>query len=139
MPIYESAIMVTGVYVIVSYINNTFIDRVLYTNKRWNGFLSSEIDTTKTVYIIVHGQTHLFDKVQLSLISKGFERARIQRATLDKAGQRGEYVAMAWPPMAPKEIVLSEIIGPAADTDRSSVLGAWATVEQKELHRIRLE
>ena len=111
----------------------------LYKIKRCDKFLSHDIDTTKAVYIIVHGQTHLFDKVQESLISKGFERARIQKATLDKAGEPGEYVAMAWPPMAAKEIVVSEIIGPATNTNRATPLGAWATVEQKELHRISLE
>lgn len=114
----------------------------LYNNKRCNKFLSHDIDTTKTVYIIVHGQIHLFDKVQERLNSNGFERARMQKASLDKAGQPGEYVAMAWPPMAAKEIVVSEIIGPRANranTNQTTPLGAWATVEQKELHRIPLE
>ena len=63
----------------------------------------------------------------------------MQKASLDKAGKPGEYVAMAWPPMAAKEIVVSEIIGPATNTNRATPLGAWATVEQKELHRIPLE
>jgi hypothetical protein len=101
--------------------------------------LSSGIDITKPVYIIVHGQSQLFDKVQERLISKGFERSRMQKATLDKAGRAGEYVAMAWPPMNSKEIVVSEIIGPAANANRGTSLGAWATVEQKELYRLPLK
>ena len=36
----------------------------------------------------------------------------MQNASLDKAGNAGEYVAMVWPPMAPREIVVSEIVGP---------------------------
>jgi hypothetical protein len=87
----------------------------------------------------VHGQSQLFDKVQERLTSKGFERARMQKATLDKTGGAGEYVAMAWPPMDPKEIVLSEIIGTAANANQGTSLGAWATVEQKELYRLPLE
>jgi hypothetical protein len=80
----------------------------------------------------------LLDQVQEKLILKGFERARMQRASLDKAGQPGEYVAMAWPPMNPKEIVISEIMGPSANINSNSPIGAWANVEQKELDRIPL-
>ena len=67
--------------------------------------MSARIDYNNTVYIIVHGQKQLLDQVQEKLVSKGFERIRMQKASLDKAGGRGEYVAMAWPPMEPEEIV----------------------------------
>jgi hypothetical protein len=101
--------------------------------------LSARIDYNNTVYIIVHGQKQLLDQVQEKLVSKGFERIRMQKASLDKAGGRGEYVAMAWPPMEPKEIVISEIIGPSENMNSSTPIGAWANVEQKELDRIPLK
>jgi hypothetical protein len=43
---------------------------------------------------------------------------------------------MIWPPMAPKEIVVSEIV----DTNATggSGMGAWSSVSQKELYRIPL-
>jgi hypothetical protein len=104
-----------------------------------NKILSSKIDNTKTVYIIVHGQSQLFDQVQDKLISKGFEKVKMQKASLDKAGKPGEYVAMAWPPMAPKEIVISEILGLSASVNPNIPIGAWASVEQKELDRIDLK
>jgi len=109
------------------------------SNKGCNEFLASEIDDTKTVYIIVHGQRDLFERVQEKLTSKGFERSRMQKASLDKAGNEGEYVAMVWPPMDPKEIVVSRIVGTAANTNLNTPLGAWATIEQKELYKLPLK
>jgi hypothetical protein len=107
--------------------------------KECNEILSSTIDSTKTVYIIVHGQNQLFDQVQEKLTSKGFEKVKMQKASLDKTGTPGEYVAMAWPPMNPKEILISEIIGSSANVNPDIPIGAWASVEQRELDRIPLE
>jgi hypothetical protein len=101
--------------------------------------MASEIDHMKTVYIIVHGQRDLFDRVQEKLTSKGFDRSRMQKAGLDKAGNEGEYVAMVWPPMDPNEIVVSRIVGTAANANLNTPLGAWASVEQKELYKIPLK
>src|SRR3569833_685385 len=132
--------MATRVYTETSYINNTFIHRAFYiSNKGCNEFLSSKIDDMKTVYIIVHGQRDLFERVQEKLTSKGFERSRMQKASLDKAGNEGEYVAMIWPPMDPKEIVVSRILGTAANANVNTPLGAWASIEQKELYKIPLK
>ena len=101
--------------------------------------MSSRIDNTKTVYIIVHGQKQLFEQVQEKLVSKGFEKVKMQKASLDKAGNPGEYVAMAWPPMDPKEIVISEIMGSSASVNPNTPVGAWASVEQKERYRIPIK
>jgi hypothetical protein len=45
-------------------------------------------------------------------------------------------VAMLWPPMAPKEIVVSQITGTGSDSGQG--MGAWASISQKELFRIPL-
>ena len=100
--------------------------------------MASEIDHMKTVYIIVHGKRDLFQLVEDKLASKGFDRSRMQKASLDKAGNQGEYVAMVWPPMDPKEIVVSRIVGTVANANLDTPLGAWASVEQKELYKIPL-
>ena len=63
----------------------------------------------------------------------------MQKANIGKAGNAGEYVAMAWPPMDPKEIVISEIIGSTANVNPNTPIGAWANIEQKELARIPLK
>ncbi|MEO9320008.1 MAG: hypothetical protein ABI361_04985 [Nitrososphaera sp.] len=94
----------------------------------------SEIDRTKKVYLIVHGQRQLIEPIKQSLSAK-FSKENMEMASLERAGSPGEYVAMIWPPMAPKEIVVSQI------TDEKGTgqgMGAWGAVKQKELFRLPL-
>ena len=93
-----------------------------------------EIDAMKKVYLIVHGQRNLMDAVKDKLAGK-FKRENMQPASLEKAGEVGEYVAMLWPPMAAKEIVVSQITGTGGS---GKGMGAWGTVEQKEVFRVPL-
>ncbi|HEV8405153.1 MAG TPA: hypothetical protein VGQ13_04515 [Nitrososphaera sp.] len=95
----------------------------------------SEIDNAKKVYLIVHGQRQLVEPVKEKLASK-FRRENMQPASLDKAGEVGEYVAMLWPPMAAKEIVVSQITGTGGSGGQG--MGAWSSINQKELFRVSL-
>jgi hypothetical protein len=95
----------------------------------------SEIDSTKKVYLIVHGQRQLVEPMKDKLAGR-FKRENIQPASLDKAGELGEYVAMLWPPTAAKEIVVSQITG--TDGKGGQGMGAWSSVSQKELFRVPL-
>jgi hypothetical protein len=98
--------------------------------------MSSSLDSSKKIYLIVHGQHHFLDRIKEKLVMQGFEKENMQLASLDRTGNAKEYVAMIWPPMAPKEIVVSEIV----DTNATggSGMGAWSSVSQKELYRIPL-
>jgi hypothetical protein len=66
------------------------------------------------------------------LIEKQLNEEKIAMASLEKAGEIGEYVAMTWPPMAAKVVVVSEIVGTNAE---GKGMGAWGSIEQKELFR----
>jgi hypothetical protein len=96
-----------------------------------------EIDSKRKIHLIVHGQHHLIEpaKDKLAVAAK-FLRENMQPASLDKAGDIGDYVAMLWPPMAPKEIVVSQITGTGSDSGQG--MGAWASIAQKELFRVPL-
>jgi hypothetical protein len=94
----------------------------------------SQIDATKKIYLIVHGQRQLIDPIKDKLADK-FKRDNMQPASLEKAGEVGEYVAMIWPPMAPKEVVVSQITGTGGS---GRGMGAWGSIEQKELFRVSL-
>ena len=94
----------------------------------------SSVDSTKKVYLIVHGQRQLIDPIKDKLASK-FKRENMLPASLEKAGEVGEYVAMIWPPMAPKEVVVSQITGTGGS---GKGMGAWGSIEQKELFRVPL-
>lgn len=94
----------------------------------------SQIDGTKKIYLIVHGQRQLLDQIKVKLAGK-FKMENMLAASLDKAGEVGEYVAMLWPPMAPKEVVVSQITGTGGV---GKGMGAWSTIEQKEVFRLPL-
>jgi len=95
-----------------------------------------EIDSTRKIHLIVHGQHHLIEPAKDKLAATKFLRENMQPASLDKAGDIGDYVAMLWPPMAPKEIVVSQITGTGNDSGPG--MGAWASITQKEIFRVPL-
>src|ERR671924_2343124 len=96
----------------------------------------SEIDSTRKIHLIVHGQHQLIKLAKAKLIAAKFLQENMQPASLNKAGEIGEYVAMLWPPMAPKEIVVSQITGTGGGTQPG--MGGWASINQKELFRLTL-
>jgi hypothetical protein len=96
-----------------------------------------EIDSTRKIHLIVHGQYQLIEPAKDKLAATKFLRENMQHASLDKAGDIGDYVAMLWPPMTPKEIVVSQITGTGSDNGQS--MGAWASITRKELFRVPLE
>jgi hypothetical protein len=99
-----------------------------------------DIDKTKKVYLIVHGQRQLLDKVKEKLAASGFSTDNMQPASLDRAGSPGEYVAMIWPPMSPNTIVVSRITSKEGAKEGAGAhgMGAWSSVSQQELARIPL-
>jgi hypothetical protein len=97
--------------------------------------MASAINNNKKIYVIVHGNRQNYDKVKNKLIEKQLNEDQISMASLEKAGEIGEYVAMTWPPMAAKEVIVSEIVGTNAE---GKGMGAWASIEQKELFRFTL-
>jgi hypothetical protein len=96
-----------------------------------------ENDSTRKIHLIVHGQHQLIEPTKDKLAAAKFLRENMQPASLDKAGDIGDYVAMLWPPMAPKEIVVSQITGTGGG-DTKLGMGAWASINQKELFRLPL-
>jgi hypothetical protein len=97
----------------------------------------SSYSTDKRVHVIVHGQKPMFESVKSKLVTSGFKSEQMVMADMNKPGNTGDYVAMLWPPMAPNEIIISEIIDLNNTNGRG--MGAWATVNQKELERISLK
>ncbi|GKS62320.1 MAG: hypothetical protein AB7U98_12880 [Candidatus Nitrosocosmicus sp.] len=96
----------------------------------------SNYSSDKNVHVIVHGQKQLFESIKSKLSTVGFKTEQMILADMNKPGNKGDYVAMLWPPMAPKEIIISQIIDLEGTNGRG--MGAWASVNQKELERIPL-
>ena len=95
--------------------------------------------TSGKVHVIVHGHRDLLDRVISELVLKGFKKDDILAARLNEAGQIGDYVAMAWPPVKPQEVVISQIVGNKQPQEKSFAPGAWEAIQQNELYRIPLE
>ena len=95
--------------------------------------------TSGKVHVIVHGHRDLLDRVISELVLKGFMKDDILAARLDEAGQIGDYVAMAWPPVKPQEVVISQIVGNNQPQEKSFAPGAWEAIQRNELYRIPLE
>ena len=95
----------------------------------------TSLNNDKKIHVIVHGNRQNYDKVKSILVEKKLNEEKISMASLEKAGDIGEYVAMTWPPMAAKEVIVSEIVGTNAQGEG---MGAWGSIEQKELFRFPL-
>jgi hypothetical protein len=95
----------------------------------------SNYNIEKNVFVIVHGQRQLFETVKAKLATLGFKNDKIIPAEIDKPGNPGDFVAMIWPPMSPNEIIISEIID---FNGTGQGMGAWASLNKKELQRIYL-
>jgi hypothetical protein len=93
------------------------------------------LNNDKKIHVIVHGNRQNYDKVKSMLVEKKLNEEKIAMASLEKAGDIGEYVAMTWPPMAAREVIVSEIVGTNAQGEG---MGAWGSIEQKELFRFPL-
>ena len=95
----------------------------------------TSLNNDKKIHVIVHGNRQDYDKVKTMLVEKKLNEEKIAMASLEKAGEIGEYVAMTWPPMAAREVIVSEIVGTDAQGEG---MGAWGSIEQKELFRFPL-
>jgi hypothetical protein len=51
----------------------------------------------KTVRLIVHGKKKLLEQAKEKLVAKGFQRIRLQPASLKRCGNKGDSVAVVWP------------------------------------------
>ena len=88
----------------------------------------STIDYDKAVHLIVHGQRDLIDSIKLKLTSLGFAEAKLVPASLEKTGNVGEYVAIAWPPMHAKKIILSVITRINKEEAKNNVMFACSMI-----------
>lgn len=96
----------------------------------------TDYNTEKNVYVIVHGQKQLVETVKSKISAFGFKNDKLIPAELNKPGNPGDFVAMVWPPWAPKEIIFSEILD--FNNKDGQGMGAWASLNKKELERISL-
>lgn len=96
-----------------------------------------EVDTSKSVYLFVHGRMDLLEKAENALISNGFTKEKIIMAKPDKVGDVGDYMAMLWMPPNPDHIKIQKITE-IKDVKPEGMIGLWKGVAKEDIHSIKL-
>ena len=98
----------------------------------------TEVDSSKKVYLFLHGRMDLNEKVMSALVSNGFQKDNIVMASPKQAGEVGEYMAMLWMPPNPDHIKIQQITAVEA-CEPEGMIGVWKGVAKNDLFEIKLE
>lgn len=97
-----------------------------------------EIDTSKDVYLFLHGRMDLKDKAEGALASKGFAREKVVMALPNKVGTVGDYMAMLWMPPNPDHIKIQKITN-VKEVEPEGMIGLWKGVSKDDIDSIGLD
>ncbi|MFQ5713026.1 MAG: hypothetical protein ACE5GU_03240 [Candidatus Scalinduaceae bacterium] len=98
----------------------------------------SEIDPEKDVYLFLHGRTDLQEKAVTALVTYGFSKEKIIKASSENIGSVGDYMAMLWMPPDPDRIKIQLITG-VKEVEPEKIFGLWKGVSNKDIDTISLE
>lgn len=96
-----------------------------------------EVDSTRTVYLFLHGRMDIRDKATASLTNAGFSASKIVMAVPTKVGQVGDYMAMLWMPPNPDHIKIQKITS-IEPVEPEGMIGLWKGVKKDDLGTIPL-
>ena len=98
----------------------------------------TDIDSSKDVYLFLHGRMDLKEKATNALTSKGFSAYKITMALPNKVGEVGDYMAMLWMPPNPDHVKIQQITKVEA-VEPEGMIGLWKGVSKDDLFEIPLE
>jgi hypothetical protein len=98
----------------------------------------AEIDREKDVYLFLHGRTDLQEKAETALVTYGFSKEKIIKASSKNVGSVGDYMAMLWEPSDPDYIIIQLITG-VKEVEPEKIFGLWKGVSKKDIDTISLE
>lgn len=97
-----------------------------------------DVDSSKKIYLFLHGRMDLNEKVMAALADNGFQKENIVMASPKQAGEVGEYMAMLWMPPNPDHIKIQQITAVEA-CEPEGMIGVWKGVSKDDLFEIKLE
>ena len=97
----------------------------------------AEIDSSKDVYLFLHGRMDLNEKATNALTSKGFAADKITMALPNKVGNVGDYMAMLWMPPNPDHIKIQQITK-VEEVEPEGMIGLWKGVSKDDIDTIPL-
>ncbi len=98
----------------------------------------AEYDTTKDVYLFLHGRMDLREKATAALTSSGFDADKITMARPDSVGGVGDYMAMLWMPPNPDHIRIQRITK-VEQVEPEGMIGLWKGASSDVIDTIQLE
>ncbi len=98
----------------------------------------TEIDLEKDVYLFLHGRTDLQEKAVTALVTYGFSKKKIIKASSENVGSVGDYMAMLWMPPDPDHIKI-QLITEVKEVEPEKIFGLWKGVSKKDIDTISLE
>ena len=98
----------------------------------------AEIDTSKDVYLFLHGRMDLKEKAMNALTAKGFAADKVTMALPNKVGNVGDYMAMMWMPPNPDHIKIQQITK-VEEVEPEGMIGLWKGVSKDDIESIPLE
>lgn len=98
----------------------------------------TEIDPQKDVYLFLHGRTDLQEKAEAALVAYGFSKEKIIKASSEKVGKAGDYMAMLWRPPRPDHIKIQKITR-VDEVEPDKIIGLWKGVTKRDIDTISLE
>ncbi len=98
----------------------------------------TEIDREKDVYLFLHGRTDLQEKAVTALVTYGFSKEKIIKASSENVGSVGDYMAMLWMPSDPDHIKI-QLITVVKEVEPEKIFGLWKGVSKKDIDTISLE
>ncbi len=97
-----------------------------------------EIDREKDVYLFLHGRADLQEKAVTALVTYGFSKEKIIKASSENVGSVGDYMAMLWMPSDPDRIKIQLITG-VKEVEPEKIFGLWKGVSKKDIDTISLK
>ena len=97
-----------------------------------------DVDSSKKVYLFLHGRMDLHEKALNALASNGFQKENVVMADPKQAGEVGDYMAMLWMPPNPDHIKIQQITAVEA-CEPEGMIGVWKGVAKDDLFEIKLE
>ena len=98
----------------------------------------TDVDSSKKVYLFLHGSMDLHEKTLNALASNGFQKENVVMADPKQAGEVGDYMAMLWMPPNPDHIKIQQITA-VEDCEPEGMIGVWKGVAKDDLFEIKLE
>ena len=97
-----------------------------------------EIDREKDVHLFLHGRADLQEKAVTALVTYGFSKEKIIKASSENVGSVGDYMAMLWEPSDPDRIKIQLITG-VKEVEPEKIFGRWKGVSNEDIDTISLE